>query len=277
MQAVLGIDAAWTATHPSGVALAVECGGVWQLTAVASSYEDFRLGDVKGIGGSAISHLPDPTVLLTCAEAICGGPVSVVAVDMPLARQAIVGRRRCDNAVSQAFARQKCGTYSPSALRPGAISDQLRAGFGRAGYPLRTTTFATPGLIEVYPHPALLALCGASERVPYKSAKVRKYWPLLSPAERRAQLYRQWSEIVVQLDREITGAAAKLPPPCADASSIVVKAYEDMLDAVICAWIGVCVLQGRAERLGDDDAAIWIPVGNVIAPVAERGRGLTPV
>lgn len=39
------------------------------------------------------------------------------------------------------------------------------------------------------------------------------------------------------------------------------KIHKDMLDAVICAWIAICALQGRAEQLGDADAAIWIPVG----------------
>jgi predicted RNase H-like nuclease len=37
------------------------------------------------------------------------------------------------------------------------------------------------------------------------------------------------------------------------------KAFEDMLDAVVCAWIGVTVLEGRARAYGDERSAIWIP------------------
>jgi hypothetical protein len=32
-----------------------------------------------------------------------------------------------------------------------------------------------------------------------------------------------------------------------------------VVDAIVCAWVGIAVLEGRAEPFGDDDAAIWIP------------------
>jgi hypothetical protein len=42
-RAVLGIDAAWTATEPSGVALAIEGrGGRWRLVAVEACYWRFK-------------------------------------------------------------------------------------------------------------------------------------------------------------------------------------------------------------------------------------------
>ena len=31
-------------------------------------------------------------------------------------------------------------------------------------------------------------------------------------------------------------------------------------DAVVCAWVGVCVAEGRAEALGDAESAIWVPI-----------------
>jgi predicted RNase H-like nuclease len=105
----------------------------------------------------------------------CGRPVDLVAIDMPLARSPIVGRRASDDAVSSAYGGRKCGTHTPSAFRPGRMSDDLREGFERAGYPLLTNTIAQSGVIEVYPHPALVELAGASERLPYKASKVRSY------------------------------------------------------------------------------------------------------
>jgi hypothetical protein len=39
MRAVLGIDAAWTITQPSGVALAVERSNGWRMIAAAASYQ----------------------------------------------------------------------------------------------------------------------------------------------------------------------------------------------------------------------------------------------
>ena len=37
------------------------------------------------------------------------------------------------------------------------------------------------------------------------------------------------------------------------------KPVEDMLDGLICAWIGIEHLEGRTVGLGDNNASIWIP------------------
>jgi predicted RNase H-like nuclease len=37
------------------------------------------------------------------------------------------------------------------------------------------------------------------------------------------------------------------------------KALEDQLDALVCAWTAVEYLAGRLEPLGDETAAIWCP------------------
>jgi hypothetical protein len=60
-RAVLGIDAAWTATQPSGVAVVSEEPGGWRLVAVANSYRSFC-----DLGDRQLEHdlLPDPSNLL---------------------------------------------------------------------------------------------------------------------------------------------------------------------------------------------------------------------
>ena len=58
---------------------------------------------------------------------------------------------------------------------------------------------------------ALVGLAGASIWLPYKASKVRSYWPAATPTERRVLLYRQWSEIVTLLERQVAGVAAALP------------------------------------------------------------------
>jgi predicted RNase H-like nuclease len=260
MHVVLGIDAAWTVTQPSGVAVAMQDDAGWVLIAAASSYGAF---DAVAAGRALpLRHLgapPDAAALLSAAQSLCGAPVSVAALDLPLAHAPITARRACDDAVSRAYARQKCSTYPPSATRPGPISDRLRLEFARAGYALCTTDLSLPGIMEVYPHPALLALCDAPERLPYKAAKTRIYWPALDRVQRRERLVLQWADFVEHLERDISGVTAALPPPPADARGVALKAYEDMLDAVICAWIGIRALEGRARPYGDDQAAIWIP------------------
>ena len=261
MRTVLGIDAAWTLTRPSGVAVAAETQDGWCLIASASSYQRFQaLADNRLRSEERpLGSLPNVPALISSASTLCGRPIDLVAVDMPLARSPIVGRRASDDAVSRAYGGRKCGTHSPSASRPGRISDDLREGFERAGYPLRTNEIASKGVIEVYPHPALVELAGSSERLPYKASKVRSYWSCSAPSERRVRLYREWSGIVRLLETEIAGVGAILPRLELDASGIQVKAYEDALDAVICAWVAVCALEGRARPFGDKDSAIWVP------------------
>jgi predicted RNase H-like nuclease len=261
MRVVLGIDAAWTVTEPSGVALATELSSGWRVIAAASSYQRFHaLADPRLLAEPRPSgSLPDAPKLLASASVLCGARLNLVAIDIPLARTSIVGRRISDSAVSRAYGGRKCGTHTPNALRPGRLSDWLRQSFDRASYPLLTKKIAPIGLIEVYPHPALVELAGASIRLPYKASKVRSYWPAATPTERRVLLYRQWSEIVTLLEGQMAGVMAALPTLEINASGTEIKAYEDTLDSIICAWVAICALQGRAMPFGDENSAIWIP------------------
>jgi predicted RNase H-like nuclease len=258
---VLGIDAAWTSTEPSGVALVAERRGSWRLIAAEPSYERFQMRAQTGLPAHLRPRgsLPDPAELLASASQLCGSSVNFAAIDMPLAHTPIVGRRVADDAVSRSYGTRKCGTHTPSALRPGRISDDLREGFEKAGYPLLTKSIASVGIIEGYPHPALVELAKTSKRLPYKVSRVRAYWPSLTPLQRRSRLFRQWRKIVTLLENEITGVKEGLPMLGLSASGLEVKAYEDTLDAIICAWVAVCALEGRATSFGDENSAIWIP------------------
>jgi predicted RNase H-like nuclease len=108
-------------------------------------------------------------------------------------------------------------------------------------------------------HPALVELSGRSERLPYKAAKTNTYWKGSSRAERRTLLRNEWQGIVTLLEGEIQGVAAALPPIDEAANGMALKAYEDKIDAVVCAWCAIRALSGEAEAFGDADAAIWIP------------------
>lgn len=174
MTAILGIDAAWTATEPSGVALVVKDGSCWRLRAVAPSYDHFL---ARQYGASARSDRPrgsiaQATELLDAAEALGGCKVNLVAVDMPLSHAPIKARRVSDNRVSSAYGARHCGTHTPNALRPGKISDDLKISFEHAGYPLLTTEVFERGLLEVYPHPALVELTQSEKRLPHKTRRL---------------------------------------------------------------------------------------------------------
>jgi predicted RNase H-like nuclease len=148
---------------------------------------------------------------------------------------------------------------SPSTERPGKLSSALVSAFSKAGYPLLTEQIELPGLIEVYPHPALIELTAVNERLPYKAGKIRNYWPDLSPIDRRMRLISTWSFIVRNLETDLANVAEVLPRVDTQSSGRDLKSFEDMLDAIICAWIGIRAISGKARPYGDGEAAIWVP------------------
>jgi len=268
---ILGIDAAWTAGQPSGVALVVEGERGWTCAGVAPSYAEFaRLGSggtVDWLAPAVPGGEGDAGELLSAAGRLApGAQVSVVAVDMPLARGRIVGRRECDDAVSREFGGRGCGVHSPSALRPGPVADRLHRSFARRGFVLATAAArGERSLIEVFPHTALLELMRSAYRVPYKAARARRYWPEASPAARRERLLAEWRRILRALRSRIFGI--DLPLPRAAPAHGRMKRYEDALDALVCAWVGREFLEGRARAYGDEDGAIWTP-----APISAAAR-----
>ena len=258
MTAVLGIDAAWTFTEPSGVALVERDGASWRLVRVAASYQAFLSNDDLE-GARHRGSTPDPHALLSKTAELTATPVSVVAIDMPLSNDPITRRRVSDNAISSLYGSRHAGTHTPSQSRPGKLSDDLTLGFARAGYPLLTSGASFPALIEVYPHPALIELARADRRLPYKHAKCRQYWPEASLIDRRHKLLSVWADIVSLLDHRIEGVTSALPLPDPSSRGYELKAFEDCLDAVVCAWVGTCLLDGTATAYGDETSAIWVP------------------
>jgi predicted RNase H-like nuclease len=227
----------------------------------------------------------DPKVLVEHAAAMLGGhDVTCVAVDMPLARGPITSRRAADDAVASAFGAMWCGTHSPTATRPGAISELVRQRCEEAGFRLATDRDGTEprALIEVYPHPAIVRLCGLSRRAPYKVSRRRSYWPDVPNPERLRRLLVEWQQMVACLEREVAAIAEhfRVPPP--EARPRTLKGHEDALDALICAWVGVCYLEGRAQPFGDGDAAIWVPTQAEVtasptaSPRSARRSGAAP-
>jgi predicted RNase H-like nuclease len=258
MRIVMGIDAAWTAKHPSGVALAVQHDGQWLLRSVAPSYEAF----ITSAQGAA-NPTPQPAavtagMLIASATALAGKAPDLVAIDMPLSHEPIKGRRAADSAISRAYGAQWCSTHTPSPDRPGPISDALLRGFAKAGYPLCTQELVLPGLIEVYPHPALVMLAKEPRRLPYKVSKARAYWPCLTPRNRVSKIQAEWECIATVLEPYLQGISDWLRNR-PGGSMKELKATEDMLDAIVCCVCAIRALNGAVEPFGDSQSAIWVP------------------
>jgi predicted RNase H-like nuclease len=261
--AVLGIDAAWTETEPSGVALVRSQGAAWECLLIAPSYASFVAaanGEPVEWSSRPTGGLPNVDRILAAVRQVNGAPVDVIAVDMPLATTPIIGRREADNEISHEFGARHCAVHTPSRERPGKIADQLRAEFAARGYPLATKATVpgtSPALIEVYPHTALLALMSAPRRIPYKIGKAARYYPKLTPSSARtANVLMEWKGILAALGQHMTGI--RLPLPSGGTISHL-KRYEDALDALVCGWVGMRYLARCAKPYGDGTGAIWTP------------------
>ena len=268
-QFILGVDAAWTAHHPAGVTLVkIPASGRAQLVRVARSYEEFcqiaasnKIDWTAKVRGSA----PNISSLLAACEKLTGAIPNVVALDIPLGPQPIIGRRTADRLVTKAYIARKAGTHSPTAQRPGPISRMLFAQLAHCGFEWLHAE-ASPRqsknarlFIEVYPHPAIIELLGLDERLKYKTSKLTKYWPALDHTHRRAAVVKNLNRLRLALNKRITGVAQGLPGAQLLERTFQLKGYEDALDAVVCAWIGCEFLAGRCVAYGDRESAIWVP------------------
>jgi predicted RNase H-like nuclease len=275
MTAILAIDAAWTARQPSGVALVRNAHYTWRCVGLAPSYIQFEhlaASDPGDSGSKPTGSRPDlDRLLAVCRRLLDGEQVSLITMDMPLSLEPITRRRAADNAVSRAYGNKGCAVHSPSAARPGRLADGVRARAATLGFPLATASTPAgtcPALIEVYPHPALIHLLDRDFRIPYKVAKTTRYWRDATRQERIARLHEQHARILSALGEHIVDLPLQLQGKAQIGSLASLKAYEDALDALVCAWVGILYLQGDCRAFGDRNAAIWIPTH-------ADGRGVT--
>lgn len=259
-QFVLGIDAAWTSTEPSGIALLACNNSLATIVRAGRSYEEFCFRERPVWGESVKGSLPSfPSIISACR--VSSG-LDIVALDIPLSPNAIVGRREADNAISRYYGKFGAGTHSPSPIRPGAIAssifDQL-TGCGFQWYGL-DAPFAR-SFIEVYPHVAIIELFQYQYRFPYKVEKRSRYWPALSSKERVRAIVKNLHELRSKLSSEISNLDPFLPEldPYTDYKTKYLKSYEDLLDAIVCALVGLRVMEGRAVPFGDETGVIWVP------------------
>ena len=263
MPAILGIDAAWTVSNPSGIALIQNLNGVWRCVQVcpdAKSFIEAAFGPQVWLTTYTMTALV--TQILAAADALAHEPVTVVALDLPLSRQPIRTRRVADDATSQVCGRVGCPTHSPSETRPGMLSEAYHDALRHGGFSLCTNDVNEPPekqAIEVYPHPAIIALLGAHFRLPYKVGKTNNYWPGVPLDGRWRLIIGVLGRILTALQEQIVDIKLELPSPDRRGSFSCLKSFEDMLDALVCAWVGMQHMMQRTRALGDRDAAIWLP------------------
>ncbi|HEY0889496.1 MAG TPA: DUF429 domain-containing protein [Nocardioides sp.] len=253
-RAVVGVDLAWGERQPTGIAV-LDGGG--RLVHVAAVRTDDEID-------SALA-------------AYVAGPC-LVAIDAPLIVRNATGNRRAEAALNRDFARFDAGAHPSNTAKPefreGTRGQRLAARLGldvnpRSGRPRRA--------IEVYPHPATVALFRLGRTLKYKNKPGRTLASLRTELLALMNLLEGLAEADVPL--HVAGPAwAALRGRVEDAGrKVELRAVEDQVDAVVCAYVGLLAARApeRVTVYGDEEPGGWQD-GYIVTPTLPEGHTPTP-
>lgn len=246
----IGLDLAWSRRNPSGiVALACDAGGAHLIHS---------------------ARLHDDASLCAWIRAQIGDGPALIAIDAPLRVPNQRGQRPAEAALNRVFGRYGAGAHPANRQlleRYGGLrGEYLIAALATDGFvhtPLVRAGHHTRQIIEVYPHAALVTLFDLPHILRYKA---RPHRPL---ALRQAELARL-QQLLARLERATPAlhARALLDQPPAALRGAAFKAYEDILDALVCAYVAVYLWHwGPSHTLVFGDAhtgAITTPASAVL-------------
>lgn len=246
----IGVDLAWSPRNTSGV--------------FALQVEDIEAREVRWHHALA----DDDEILAFIAEAAGQGP-ALVAIDAPIRVPNQRGARPCDREITRVFGRFQAGAHPASrrtlerygGLRAERLAERIVWELGFAHDPHIPHQAATRQLVEVYPHPGMVALFGLELTLKYKRGPVD---------QRRAELEH--------LQRHLLALADAMPILrvgngwCRDIAGLRgrrLKRYEDLLDSLFCAYTAAyCWYHGSLyyEVFGT------VADGHILVPVPPHQR-----
>lgn len=245
---IMGWDAAWT---PQG-------SGAWCVVRAERGKHQLLRWETTPRGAEAMKQRLQ-NVLQTYNP-------DLIAMDMPIATTKISGYREADRETTRAFSRYGCPVHSPTPTRPGAWGEICLEVARSYGFQVLTGNGkSSRSIAEVYPHTAILEMLQLSYRFPYKVTRARTFWPALSPEEARG---RCLNHLKILFDRLGTDIALPdwedIRPPLRPLAEL--KAFEDKIDALVCAWAGFHIHSRHFIPYGNEEAAIWNPDLNQLIP-----------
>ncbi|MBV9388045.1 MAG: DUF429 domain-containing protein [Chroococcidiopsidaceae cyanobacterium CP_BM_ER_R8_30] len=224
----IGVDLGWR-SQPSGLCCLEWSQGQLELVALDRKAE---IADVLSwVDSCALPETP-----------------AMIAVDAPTLIPNSTGMRLSDRLSHQYFGRYHAGCYPANLGRPFA---QRTVGFGLE---LEDRGFVhAPEIvpqqlgryqIEVFPHPAIVHLFGLERILKYKKGSLQ---------ERRLELEKLRTFILTVLPTleprtNLQQKRQKLEIPLLPSSGAALKAVEDQLDSLICAYVGAHWWYWGSER-----------------------------
>ena len=244
----IGVDLAWGERGPTGVAVIDDTGRL-RLLAKATTDDE-------------IVALLDPHVHGRC----------LVAIDAPLIVTNPSGNRPCEAELNRDFGRFEAGAH-PSNTARSELADGSRGArlARRLGLDIDPASTAPRRAIEVYPHPATVALFGLGRTLKYKNRAGRSV----------AQLRGAMVELIGHVEG-LAGASPSLDPQSQDSWRRLVTAVqeadtkaqlrqaEDQIDAVLCAYVARFATHRPADTTTYGDGE----TGYIVTPTLPPGQAV---
>lgn len=224
---VVGVDLAWGERRPTGLAV---------LDA------DGRLVHV----GSVVTDDEIVTALAPYVEADC-----LVAIDAPLIVRNATGNRPAEAALNRDFARFDAGAHPSNTGKP-EFRERPRGAriASRLGLDMNPRSGRARRAIEVYPHPATVALFRLGRTLKYKNKPGRDLEHLRAELIVLLGLIEGLAEADPPLDvagdpERTDGTAWALLRAAVEGATrkAELRVVEDQVDAVLCAYVGLFTLR----------------------------------
>jgi predicted RNase H-like nuclease/ppGpp synthetase/RelA/SpoT-type nucleotidyltranferase len=246
----VGVDLAWGERRPTGLAVLDADGHLVHLSAQTT----------------------DESILTALAPFVGGR--CLVAVDAPLVVANPTGNRPCEAALNRDFARFDAGAHPSNTGKPELAGTPRGARLAtRLDLDIDPASRAGRRAIEVYPHPATVALFRLGRTLKYKNKKGRTLPQLRSE--------------LLALMRHLEGLRGSAPPMFVDDAppwkALVaavesagrksdLRVAEDQVDAVVCAYVALF-----AERQPDRTTTYGdLETGYIITPTLPPDLEPTP-
>ncbi|MGZ4436711.1 MAG: DUF429 domain-containing protein [Nocardioidaceae bacterium] len=213
----VGVDLAWGREKPSGVAVLDDGGRLLHLSAQG-----------------------DDDAVLAALEPYVAGDV-VVGFDAPLLVPNATGSRPCEKALNRDFARFDAGAHPANRGKREFAGVPRGAALAQTlGLDLDPESRAARRAIEVYPHPATVALFRLGRTLKYKHKTGRPLPQLRSELLRLVRLLESLRDAPLPLHLEDCPAWRELVDGIESATRKAdLRRAEDPVDAVVCAYVAM--------------------------------------
>jgi predicted RNase H-like nuclease/ppGpp synthetase/RelA/SpoT-type nucleotidyltranferase len=245
----VGVDLAWGEKKPSGVAV---------LDA------DGRLVHVS-------AQTDDPSIVATLAPYV--EEACLVGIDAPLVVENAAGNRPAEAALNRDFARFDAGAHPANTARAEFAQTPRGARLAAAaGLDIDPGSVSPRRAIEVYPHPATVALFRLGRTLKYKNKPGRPVAQLRSELLRLMRLLEGLHDAPVPLVLDHDRWQALVDQVRSAVRKSELRRVEDQVDAVVCAYVAMYAERRPALTTTYGDRL----TGYIVTPTLPEGHQPTP-